>query len=223
MFEVPHLRDVARHAAPHLVEATFVPLVLFYGALWVAGVWWALAAALVWSCAALGRRILLGRGVPGILVLGTVGLTVRTVISLLSGSVFIYFLQPTLGTVAVAGAFLLSVPARRPLTRRLAADFCPLPEAFADHPGIQRLFLRLSLLWGLVYLVNAGTTLWLLVSQPLEVFLLAKTVLSTALTLAAIAGSVLWFRAGARRSGVLVVFRRRSRPGAEPALVPAIA
>ena len=45
-------------------------------------------------------------------------LTVRTVIANASGSVFIYLLQLTLDESAVAGAFLLSVPAGRPLAER---------------------------------------------------------------------------------------------------------
>ena len=39
------------------MEATFIPLVLFYAFLWTAGVWGALVAALVWSYGALARRL----------------------------------------------------------------------------------------------------------------------------------------------------------------------
>ena len=69
---------MARHALPHLVEATFIPLVLFYAFLWTAGVWGALVAALVWSYTAIIRRAVTGQRIPGILVLGTVGITART-------------------------------------------------------------------------------------------------------------------------------------------------
>jgi len=194
-FEIPSLRVLARHAMPHLIEATILPFAFFYAALWIGGVWWALAAALAWSYAAVGWRIATGRRLPGVLVLGTLGLSARTVLAVLSGSVFVYFLQPTLGTAATAAAFLISVPAGRPLTQRLAADFCPFPEGFTSHPRIRAFFLRISLLWGMIYLVNAAMTLWLLVSQSLEVFLLVKTVGSWILTGGAIAISTAWFRA----------------------------
>src|SRR3954470_9860829 len=108
--EIPRLRTMARHALPHLIEATFIPLILFYTFLWTAGVWGALVAALVWSYAAIIRRAATGQRIPGIPVLGTLGLTLRTIAAFASGSVFIYFLQPSLTTVVVSGAFLLSVP-----------------------------------------------------------------------------------------------------------------
>src|SRR5690349_12559960 len=96
------LRALFRHAIPHLVEATLIPLALFYASLWLIGVWGALLVALGWSYLALARRLLLDRRVPGLLILGVIGLTVRTAIAIASGSVFVYFLQPTLGSIAVA-------------------------------------------------------------------------------------------------------------------------
>lgn len=204
LFEIPRLRRLARHAGPHLVESTLVPLVLFYASLWVIGVWAALAAALGWSYACIGRRLLAGRRVPGMLALGSAALTARTVISVASGSVFVYFLQPTLGTVVVAGTFLASVPAGRPLAAKLAADFCPLPEAFSAHPQVRQYFQRVSLLWAFVYFANAGATLWLLLSQSIAVFVVARTLLSGTVTVTTILVSATWFRRSMRRHGLLV-------------------
>lgn len=204
-FEIPRLRALARHAVPHLIEATLVPLLLFYAVMWVMGVWGALGAALAWSYGALILRVVRGQRVPGILVLGALGLTVRTVIALASGSVFIYFLQPSLGTVVMAGTFLMSVPAGRPLAHKLAHDFCPLPEAFSSNPRVRSFFARLSLLWGAVFLVNAGMTIWLLVSQSLNVYLIAKTGASIALTGSAVAFSTWWFLRSMRAHGIPVV------------------
>jgi hypothetical protein len=211
VFEIPRFRAFARHAVPHLVEATFLPLVLFYVAIWTVGVWGALGAALVWSYGALLRRAVTRRRIPGVLAIGTMLLTVRTVISIASGSVFIYFLQPTLGTVAVAGAFLLSVPAGRPLAERLAADFLPIPPELLARPYMRRFFVRISLLWALVNLSNAAVTLWLLVSQPLSTFVVAKTFVSLIATGSAIALSTLWFRRSMRRNGVEVRFGAAGR------------
>src|SRR4051794_15054022 len=100
--EIPRLRTMARHALPHLIEATFIPLVLFYTFLWTAGVWGALVAALVWSYTAILRRAVIGQRTPGIPVLGTLGITARTIAAFASGSTFICFLQPRLTTVAIA-------------------------------------------------------------------------------------------------------------------------
>jgi uncharacterized membrane protein len=192
--ELPGLRRIARHAGPRLMEATVVPLVLFYAGMATVGVFGALLVALAWSYAALLRRLVRGERLPGMLLLGTLGLTARTAISFASGSVFLYFLQPTLGTVAVAAAFLLSVPAGRPLAERLAADICPLPPDVVSSAPVRTFFARVSVLWALVYLVNAGVTLWLLLSQPLGVYLVATKVMSLVLSGSALVVSVVWFR-----------------------------
>jgi hypothetical protein len=210
VFEIPHPRAVARHSLPHVFEATLVPLAVFYVTLWAFGVWGALAAALAWSYGAVLRRAITGRRLPGILVLGSILLTVRTIVAVASGSVFIYFLQPTLGTVMVAGAFLLSVPAGRPLAERLATDFLPIPPSLLARPHMRRFFSRISLLWAFVNLGNAAVTLWLLVSQPLATYVVAKTFVSLTATVVAIAVSVLWFTVSMRGQGVRVQFGART-------------
>jgi intracellular septation protein A len=197
---------VARHAIPHLVEATLIPLAVFYAALWSIGVWGALAAAVAWSYAAMIRRAITSRRIPGVLAIGVVLLTVRTIVTAASGSVFVYFLQPTLGTIAVAGAFLLSVPAGRPLAERLASDFLPISPDVLARPYIRRFFVRISLLWAFVHLGNAAVTIWLLVSQPIATYVVAKTFVSLAATGGAIAVSTLWFVHSMRGHGVRVRF-----------------
>ena len=79
-----------------------------------------------WTYAAMGRRIVTGRPIPGLLVLATLGISVRTVIYLLSGNDFVYFFQPIMRTAATAAVFAVSVRIGRPLIARFAADFCPI-------------------------------------------------------------------------------------------------
>jgi intracellular septation protein A len=191
---MPRLAALTRHATPHLLETTLIPLGLFYAGLQLFGLWAALLAALVWSYTALLRRLLTHRRVPGILMLGIVGLTARTALALATGSAFLYFLQPTMGTGLMATVFLGSVLLGRPLAQRLAADFLPLPEALLARHGVRRFFQQVSLLWAGVLLANAGISLWLLVSQSLATFLWSRTVASLALTGLAVAASTWWFR-----------------------------
>lgn len=192
--EIPRLRALARRALPSVVESTLLPLALFYGAMWAGSVWAGVAAALAWSWTAVVRRLVRRERLPGMLVIGTLAITARTAIAFGTGSVFVYFLQPTIGTVGVALAFLLSLPAGRPLAERLAHDFVALPDAFRSHPAIRRVFMRITLLWAMVMLANAGIALWLLISQSLAVFLAARTAASLVLTAGAIGISTLWFR-----------------------------
>ena len=193
-FPVPRLAALARHATPHLLETTLIPLGLFYAGMHLFGLWGALLAALVWSYTCLLRRLLTRRRVPGMLMLAIVGMTARTALAMATGSAFLYFLQPTMGTGLVAAVFLGSVLLGRPLAQRLAADFLPLPEALLARPGLRHFFQRVSLLWAAVFLANAGISLWLLVSQPLATFLWSRTVASLTLTVLAVIVSTWWFR-----------------------------
>lgn len=205
--EIPRLRDLGRHAGPHLIEATVIPLALFYGTLWFLGVWGAILVGLGWSYAAVARRLLTGRRVPGLLLLGAFGLTARTVVAMASGSVFVYFLQPTFTTVAVAGAFLVSLPLGRPLAQRLASDFCPLPAHFLSDPGVRRFFTHITLLWAFVQLANAAITIVLLLSQPVATYVVTRAAVSVVVTGGAVAVSTWWFRRSMHREGIEVVWR----------------
>ena len=177
---LPRLRALAGHAAPRLLEGTLVPLLVFYSALRLLDLRGALAAALGWSYAALAWRLLTRRRVSGVLLLGAAGLTARTALALATGSAFLYFLQPTLGTVAVGAAFAVSVPLRRPLAQRLARDLVPLPEPLLAHPLIRRFFQRITLLWAATFLANAAAALWLLETSSLPTFLWLRPTIALA-------------------------------------------
>jgi hypothetical protein len=199
-FEMPRIRTLAVHALPKVIESTVIPVGLFYLFLRVSGVWGAVIAGLAWSYAAILRRMVRGERIPGLLLLAALGMTARTAIAAASGSVFLYFLQPSLLTVVVAGAFLFSVPAGRPLAERLAHDFMPLPASLTDRPAIKQVFVRITLLWALVNLVNAGLTIWLLLSTPVAVYVAAKTGVSLAVTGLGIAVSVVLFKRATNRA-----------------------
>jgi hypothetical protein len=200
-FELPRLGELARRSLPKVLEAMLIPLALFYLALWALGPTGAICAALGWNYLALGRRIWCRERLPGILLIATLGLTARSVIALVSGnSLFVYFLQPSLATALLGGAFLLSVPLGRPLAEKLAHDFVPLPAWFTTRPRVHRLFVRISLLWALVSLANAAGTIALLLNVPITTYLAARTGLSAFLTLGGILVSSWWFRRGIRHS-----------------------
>jgi hypothetical protein len=192
-FEMPGLGALARHALPNVVQGVLLPVGVFYLFLWLAGMWGAIIAGLAWSWLAVAYRVVTRQRVPGLLLLGALGLTARTAIAVATESVFIYFLQPTLGTIAMAVAFLFSVPAGRPLAARLAGDFLPMPGWFADHPAIRRFFVRITVLWAGIHLATAGIALWLLISQPVSVYVAAKAGSTSLLWIAGVAGSTSWF------------------------------
>jgi Protein of unknown function (DUF3159) len=213
VFDVPHPRSLARHVLPQLIEGTIAPLALFYLGLQLLGLWGALGAALAWSVAAVVRRLVTRQPVPGLLLVGLAGLAIRAAVSAATGSVVMYFLQPTLGTVLFGAAFLISVPLGRPLAQKLALDFLPIPETLLTHPLVRRFFARISLLWAVTLLANAGIGLWLLLSQSIATFMLARTAAGSFLTVAAIALSTLAFRGVLSKLGMRMAFRQQQPAG----------
>jgi Protein of unknown function (DUF3159) len=194
VFEMPRLTILLRHALPKFVEGVIAPVAVFYAALVLLGFHGALVAAVGWVYMGILWRVIRRQPIPGTLLLAALGVTARAGVSAATGSVVIYFLQPTLGTIAVSVAFLASVPLRRPLAQKLAEDMVPLPKAFLDHERVRQFFLRISLLWSMVLLVNAAITLWLLLSQSIGVFLWLRTGVVMALGAAAVAVSIYSFR-----------------------------
>jgi uncharacterized membrane protein len=173
---------VTRRLVPFLIEATLIPTLLFYAFLITLDLRWAFVAALGWCYSAVARRIAGGRPIPGLLVLGCLGITVRTVIYLLSGSAFVYFVQPILRTLVTAATFGLSAVVGRPLIARFAADFCPLSPDVQARPAIVRLFRRLTYLWAGVNATAAAVSLTLLLTVPTAVFVGVATVAAWAVT-----------------------------------------
>ncbi len=192
--KLPSLWALLKQGLPAIVEGTVVPLIIFYVAFWATGMWGALIAALAWSCLAILRRYLRREPVPGLVLLGALALTFRTALSMITGNVLLYFLQPSLGTALVGLVFLASLRADQPLIQRLARDFLPVSADFFETPAVRAFFRRISPLWALVMLANAAVTSWMLFVLPVSVFPVARTVVSATLIAAIIAYSVLGLR-----------------------------
>jgi hypothetical protein len=201
---LPRPRKALLHALPVVLEGVIGPLVLFYLLLVLTGFRGALIAALTWSYLALGRRLLKGERVSMLLLFGTVLITLRTVIAFLTGSAFIYFAQPTAGTVLISLALLVSALFGRPFTQRFAHDFCPMDPAMMRRPLVRRFFIRISVLWATVLMLNAGLVFWLLVSSSLRSFVLERSAVTYGLTAIAIFFSITRFMTMMRRDGITV-------------------
>ena len=193
-FELPRLTSMLRHALPRFVEGVIAPVAVFYAALVLLGLNGALVAAVSWVYGGIAWRYWRGHGVPAMLLLAALGVTVRAVLAAITGSPVVYFLQPTLGTLMVSMAFLASVPLGRPLAQKVATDMVPMPEAFLRQPRVRRFFLRISLLWSLVFFANALFSLWMLFHESIGTYLWVRTSVVALLGASAAAVSVLGFR-----------------------------
>jgi len=197
------LLAVGRRSLPHLLEATLIPAVLFYLAMMFLGTGAAMVIVLGWTYGAVFRRAMQGHRIPGVLILATIGLTMRTIVGILSGSAFMYFIQPVATTVVLAGVFLGSALIGRPLIARLAGDFCPMDDAIGQRPPVAELFSGLTLLWAGIHLLNAAATFGLLVLLPLHTFVAIKTGASLAITFAGILCTISWAMRTARSENLV--------------------
>jgi len=207
---MPDLVSVVRHSLPNLIVGKVIPVVIFVGLLEIRNATWALLAALTWSVGAVGCQRVRGRRVPGLVLLSAVMLTAKTIAALLSGSLMVYFIPPTITTGLVGLAFLISVPLGTPLAGRLAEDFCPFDDETRSHPVLHHFFVRLSLVWAVTSLVDAGITLWLLMTQSTTTFVVAKSFLGPATTMVTLAIGAVLFRVMLTRTGTPLQFSKSS-------------
>jgi len=201
-FVRPPVGELLRHAAPHVAEASLIPVAVFYATLNTLGLHAALVCTLGWSYAMVARRLIGSERVPGILVLSAAALTVRTAVALATSSAYIYFLQPTFTTAALGCAFAASLICTQPLAQRLAVDFVALPSELLAQPRLRRCFVHITVVWALAQFANAGVTVWLLSTQSLDTFLLARTVVGLAVSALAVAVSAALFFEAVRRPAV---------------------
>jgi hypothetical protein len=194
---------VTRRLVPYLVEATIIPTALFYVLLMAGGMPWALGGALAWSYGAVARRAAAGRAIPGLLILATIGITVRTIVYVLSSNDFVYFVQPIMRTTLTGLVFAGSVAVGRPLIARFAGDFCPLTADVRGRPGILRLFKRLSILWAGVNALVAASSFVLLLTVPVSVFVVAAAVSAWIVTGSGVLLTVADSVTTARREGLI--------------------
>jgi hypothetical protein len=206
---------VVVRAAPRLVEASLIPTALFYTCLVLAGIGAAYAVALLWLYAAVLSRVLRRRPVPPLLVLAAIGITVRTTVSLASGSTFVYFAQSILGSLVVGSVFLLSIAVGRPMVQSLALEFWPLTPEMLEHPAVRRLLRRLTFLWAGVNFAIGATTLTLLIVLPLPVYVAVKQLVAWTIMGLGIAITIDRAVRTARRTGFAV--ERPVRPVAASA------
>lgn len=219
---LPNLRDVVRHALPNVIEGKIIPLLLFVGFLELLGTMWALLVALAWSLGTIGYRKATGHRVPGLIVLSAVALLARTIAAVATGSMVIYFLQPTISTVLVGLAFMVSVPLGNPLAQKLAYDVFPFDDDTKEHPLVRQFFVRLSALWAITSMVNASITVWLLLTQSVTTFVLVKSVLGPMTAVVTIGVGWIWFQLTLNRTGTSLAWSRSRRAIAAQPAVPSI-
>jgi hypothetical protein len=191
---------------PVILESVMAPVAAYYCVLLVAGFRGALIGALIWSYSLIARRVLRRERVSTVLMLGTALLTVRTVISYITSSAFVYFIQPTASAFVASVLLVLTALVGRPFTQRFTHDFCPLTPELLARPSVHRFFVRVSFLWAITMFLNGAVVLTLLLTASARSFPLERLGATLSLTAGAIFISITWFVRSMRQDGVVVHF-----------------
>lgn len=186
------LRRVARHAGPHVLEATLGPTACFLTgrALW--GVDGALALALVWTAGCLGLRRRRGGDTSGLLLIGLTTLLLRAGVSLALHSEQAYLIAPAVVTAMMGVVYLVSARRPKPLLARVVGDLVPPAWVRTDDPRVARLCRIGSAVWGGEQIVTAAVSLVMVHRLSPTTYVLVHQLVSW-LVLAAVVAVVLPF------------------------------
>ncbi len=204
--ELPRPWKLLRTAGWSFTESAGLPFAAYVVAAWLDGRDAGLLAGLgaVWLLVA-GRKVA-GAGVPGMLTISALVLTLQTAVVIATGSTWVYLLQFPLGNLALCVLFARTAQTRRPLVAQLATEVVALKHPGAHHAGLHRFFRGATWLWsGIFFLLTAALAV-MMITEPFELFMLLSTAVTAGLIAAGAAMSALWFFAVLRRLGLQLRF-----------------
>lgn len=202
VIDMPGWRPILRQVLTRVFLVSLLPMGVFYASLSLFGLRPAALATATLYYGGLIARLVRRKPVLAAALFTAGFLALRIVVVFWTGSAFLYFIQPVIGTVAVATIFAASALAGRPVLDRLAHDFCPFSDELSRQLRQARFFTWLSAVWATTYCVNAVGTVWLLTNASLNGFIVIKAVLGPLITLAAAVTSYAIFRLTMRRHEV---------------------
>jgi hypothetical protein len=153
--------------------ATLIPLVLFYAALVVGSIVWAIGVSVAYAYGVAAYQYARRRRVSGMILMTVFMVTVRAIASAASGQMVLYFAVPVLETAGFGLMFIATMFSSEPLIVRLARDL--FPHVADDFAARRSLIKTLSIIWTATYLGSGATTLALLTTVPIPVYMGAHT------------------------------------------------
>jgi hypothetical protein len=149
--------------------ATLIPLALFYVVLAAGSMASAIVVSIVYAYGLAGIQYARARRVSGMLLMTVFMVTLRAVAAAASGQALVYFAIPVAETAGFALLFVATLWTNEPLIVRLARDL--VPHVADDLAGRPTLIRGLSLIWMVTYLASGATTLTLLTTVSLPVYM----------------------------------------------------
>lgn len=189
--ELDKLKPTLIRAAILLLETAVIPTLLLYACAVTVGSMWGLVAVFGWCALTVGARMTMRQRVPSMLLFAVCGLVGRTTLALLFSNMYVYLFQPILGSLCMALLFLGSAAVGKPVTVPLARDFVALPAQLFSDRRVRRIFINVSLIWGVSRLIDVGMSVGSL-HFGVDAGLLSRGLLSTLLTVATVALCAIW-------------------------------
>lgn len=203
VIELGQLRPTLVQGGRLLAETVVIPTMLLYSCLHTVGAFWGMVAVLGWCALTVAVRLATVGRVPGTLLVAVTMMVCRTGIALALSSVYVFLLQPVLGSMLMALLFIGSGLIGKPITLRLAQDFIRLPHAMVSDRRVRRMFVQVSVLWGVSRLLDAAMSLGVL-HWGISAGLLSRGVFSGLLTALSIGACAYWGWSRLSRLGVSV-------------------
>jgi hypothetical protein len=204
--EVPRPLRLLLTASWSVGESAGLPMAAYLLANWAAGRSAGMIAGLaaIWLTTAI-RKVVTG-SVPSLLTISALVLTVQTAVALATGELWLFLLQFPLANLAMFVMFVRTARGPDPIVARLAAEVVALRQPDGHHPGLHRFFQGATWLWAGIFLLLTAGLVALMMTEPVNTFLLLCTLTTIALTAVGIGASALWFLAVLRKLGLRLRF-----------------
>jgi hypothetical protein len=202
--ELPRLWRLILTAGWNLAESLGLPAAgyLVGAALGGQAIGMVAATGVMWATIAV--RKVASLGVPGMLAISALVLTLQTALVVATGSTLVFLLQFPLANVALCVLFARTARTREPLVARLAAEVVGLRQPSALDPGLLRFFRGATWLWAAIFAVSAVGLGAALALAPAAIVPLLATVVTVGGIAAGALLSFLWFMRVLRRLGLHV-------------------
>jgi hypothetical protein len=204
--ELPRPWRLVLTAGWNLAESFGLPVAAYFAGAELGGqrIGMVTATAVVWLIVAV--RKVVTRGVPGLLIISALVLTLQAALVIATGSVLLFLLQFPVANLVLCVLFARTAPTRKPLVAQLAAEVVALRQPSAHDPGLDRFFRGATWLWAGIFAISAMGLAASMVVEPVTVFLLLTTVVTIGGVVAGTFVSALWFIRVLRSSGLHVRF-----------------
>jgi hypothetical protein len=202
--ELPRLWRLILTAGWNLAESLGLPAAgyLIGAALAGQAVGMVAATGVMWATVVI--RKVAGHGVPGMLAISALVLTLQTALVVATGSTLVFLLQFPLANLALCVLFARTARSREPLVARLAAEVVGLRQPSSRHAGLDQFFRGVTWLWAAIFAASAVGLAVALALEPAGFVPLLATIVTVGGIAAGAFLSFLWFVRVLRRFGLRV-------------------